>query len=281
MTFDKEQASILAAHIRKNILRAIASKGTGHVGGSLSITDALAVLYSGVMNIDPSDPDKPDRDILVLSKGHTGPALYGVLAEKGYFDKSLLDTLNKNDTHLPSHADRLKTPGVDVSTGSLGQGASLAAGSAFADRLDGKQNWTYLILGDGELDEGQVWESVLFAASRKLTHLITVIDANGKQLDGETDKVCCLGSIENKFEAFGYHVISVPDGSDVESIYQAFTEAHEDHGCPCAIVLHTKKGAGIRKYEEMDNCHSTSVKTDELPAFFEEIDTRLKEYLGG
>ena len=164
-TFDKKSADALAAAIRKNILRTIASKGSGHVGGSLSIADLLAVLYSGVMNVDPENPQKEDRDIIVLSKGHAGPALYAVLAEKGFFPKDMLDTLNQNRTTLPSHTDRLKTPGVDVTTGSLGQGASLAAGSAFADQIDGKKNTTYLILGDGELDEGQVWESALFAAS--------------------------------------------------------------------------------------------------------------------
>lgn len=276
-TFDKKSADALAAAIRKNILRTIASKGSGHVGGSLSIADLLAVLYSGVMNVDPENPQKEDRDIIVLSKGHAGPALYAVLAEKGFFPKDMLDTLNQNRTTLPSHTDRLKTPGVDVTTGSLGQGASLAAGSAFADQIDGKKNTTYLILGDGELDEGQVWESALFTASKKITNLITIVDANGKQLDGKTDDVCSLGSIEDKFRAFGYHVISVENGNDTGAIYRAIQEAKKEREQPSVLVLHTVKGAGVKKFEEMENCHSTKVDRNELPLFFEELDGRGAE----
>ena len=169
MKYNEKEIKELAVQIRKNILRTIASKGTGHVGGSLSIADALAVLYGSVMNIDPKEPEKQDRDYLVLSKGHCGPAVYAALAAKGYFDENILDTLNQNDTILPSHTDRNKTPGVDMTTGSLGQGASLAAGVAFADKLAGRENYTYLILGDGELNEGQVWEAALFIAHQKLT----------------------------------------------------------------------------------------------------------------
>ena len=272
MGFDKQKADLLAIRIRKNILRTIASKGTGHVGGSLSIADTLAVLYGGVMNIEPEHPEKKDRDFIVLSKGHSGPAMYAALAAKGYFDEEILDTLNQNDTILPSHTDRMKTPGVDMTTGSLGQGASLAAGAAFADKLNKSASYTYLILGDGELDEGQVWESVLFAAHNHLSNLITFVDVNGKQLDGTTDQVCSLGSIEKKFEAFGYHVISVENGNDTGQIYEAVMEAKAEKELPSAIVLHTVKGAGIRKYMEMDNCHSTTVSKEELEAFYCELD---------
>ena len=274
MTFNKKEADRLAGAIRKNILRTIASKGTGHVGGSLSIADTLAVLYGGVMNVDPADPKKPDRDYLVISKGHAGPAMYGALAAKGYFDEALLDTLNQNDTILPSHTDRLKTPGVDITTGSLGQGSSLAAGAAFADRLNGAKSHTFLILGDGELNEGQVWECALFAAAKKLTNLITIVDANGKQLDGTTDEICALGSIEKKYEAFGYHVISVENGNDTQQVYDALAEALEERDLPSAVILHTVKGAGVSYYSSMANCHSTSVKKEDLPAFYEEIDAR-------
>ena len=199
------------------------------------------------------------------------------LAAKGFFPEEALDTLNKGNTILPSHTDRLKTPGVDISTGSLGQGASLAAGAALADKLDGKTSYIYMILGDGELDEGQVWESALFAAHHKLDHLITFVDVNGKQLDGPTDQVCCLGSIEDKFRAFGYHVVSVQNGNDTGQIYQAIQEAKAVKDKPSVILLHTVKGAGIRYYEEMANCHSTEVKKENLPDFYQELDRRLKE----
>ena len=277
MKFNKREADLLAIQIRKNILRAIASKGTGHVGGSLSIADTLAVLYSGVMNIDPKNPKKEDRDFIVLSKGHTGPAMYAALAAKGYFTEDTLDTLNKNNTILPSHTDRMKTPGVDMTTGSLGQGASLAAGAAFADRLNKRDAYTYLILGDGELDEGQVWEAALFVAHHHLSNLITFVDANGKQLDGTTDQVCCLGSIEKKFESFGYNAISVENGSDTAEIYRAIQQAKEEKELPTVIVLHTVKGAGIRKYMEMDNCHSTAVKKEELEEFYRELDEQAEK----
>lgn len=274
MRFNRQDADRLAVQIRKNILRAIASKGTGHVGGSLSIADVLAVLYGGVMNIDPADPRKEDRDFLVLSKGHSGPAMYAALAAKGYFKEEILDTLNQNNTILPSHTDRMKTPGIDMTTGSLGQGASLAAGAAFADKLDGKKNYTYLILGDGELDEGQVWESALFVAHNYLTNIITFVDANGKQLDGTTDQVCRLGSIEKKFEAFGYYAIPVENGNDTAQIYEAIMEAQRQKSKPSVIVLHTVKGAGVKKYEDMNNCHSTTVASEELDGFYKELDRR-------
>ena len=277
MTFEKKEADRLAVQIRKNIMRTIASKGSGHVGGSLSIADTLAVLYSGVMNVDPADPKKADRDYIVLSKGHAGPAMYGVLAAKGFFDEAILDTLNQNRTILPSHTDRLKTPGIDITTGSLGQGTSLAAGAALADKLNGASSRTFLILGDGELDEGQVWECALFAAARKLTNLITIVDVNGKQLDGTTDEICALGSIEKKFEAFGYHVISVKNGNDTQQVFDALQEALAEREIPSAVILHTVKGAGVEKYASMANCHSTTVSKEDLPAFYAELDAQLEK----
>ncbi len=271
MTFHKKEADLLAGRIRRNILRDIAAPGKGHVGGSLSIADALAVLYGYVMNIDPKDPKKKDRDYLVLSKGHAGPALHGTLAALGYFPEDWLDTLNQNGTDLPGHADRLKTPGVDMTTGSLGQGASLAVGAALADKLDGSNAYTYLILGDGEMDEGQVWESMLFASAKKLSHLITLVDANGKQLDGTTKEIMDLGSIEEKFKAFGYRVFSVENGNDTEQIYEALSAAKAEEERPSALILHTVKGAGVSMYAEMENCHSTSVKRADLPKLYAEI----------
>ena len=214
----------------------------------------------------------PDRDVIVISKGHAGPAMYATLALKGYFDLDVLDTLNQNGTILPSHTDRLKTPGVDMTTGSLGQGASLAAGAALADKLDGKKNYTYLILGDGELDEGQVWESVLFAAQRKLNHLITFVDANGKQLDGTTDEVCALGNIGAKFASFGYHTIDVADGNDTQQIYDAILAAKQEQTRPVAVILHTVKGAGVQLYASMKNCHSPKVSAADYAAALADLE---------
>lgn len=279
MKFNKTQADKLAVQIRKNILRALAAEGKGHVGGSLSIADTFAVLYSGVMNIDPKEPNKKDRDYIVMSKGHCGPAMYAALAARGFFSEEMLETLNKENTILPSHTDRIKTPGVDVSTGSLGQGASLAAGVAFADKINGKDSYVYLILGDGELDEGQVWEETLFAAHQKLINLITFVDVNGKQLDGTTKSICDLGKLEDKFQAFGYHVISVKDGNDTAQIFDAICKAKQEKKKPSVVILHTVKGAGIDKYAMMDNCHSTTVKKEELPKFYEELDKKLDKKL--
>lgn len=271
MNFEKKKTDLFAIDIREQIMYTIASKGTGHVGGSLSIADALAVLYSGVMHIDPKNPKKSDRDYLVLSKGHAGPALYAVLALKGFFSADTLLTLNQNGTILPSHADRLKTPGVDMTTGSLGQGGSLAAGAALADKLDGRNVYTYLIMGDGEINEGQVWEFALFTAHQKLCNLITLIDANGKQLDGTTDEICGLGSIEDKFEAFGFHAVSVKNGNDTAEIYDAIMAARDEKQKPSVIVLHTVKGAGIKKYAEMANCHSVSVSETDMTQILAEL----------
>ncbi len=277
MKFDRKQADEMAVRIRKNILRAIASEGKGHIGGALSVSDVLAVLYSGVMNIDPENPRKADRDYIVMSKGHCGPAMYAALAAKGFFSEEILETLNKENTTLPSHTDRMKTPGVDVSTGSLGQGASLAAGLAFADKIDKEKSYTYLILGDGELDEGQVWEAALFVAHQKLTNLITFVDANGKQLDGMTKNICNLENLEEKFHSFGYHVIVVKNGNNTGQIYEAICEAKKEKEKPSVLILRTVKGAGINYYEMMDNCHSTTVKKEDLSRFYDELDRSFHE----
>ncbi len=271
-----KELQLFAADIRENLLASIASKGSGHVGGSLSIADLLAVLYGGVMRIYPQDPLNADRDYFVLSKGHCGPALYATLALKGYFPMDTLNTLNQNDTILPSHADRNKTPGVDATAGSLGQGVSLAAGLAFSDKLMGKSRYTYAVLGDGELDEGQVWECALFIAHRKLNNLILFIDANKKQLDGATDDICDLGSIEAKFSSFGFNVISVEDGNDIASIYEAIEDAKNELELPSVIVLHTVKGAGVSTFAAMANCHSCDVSAQQLAEARAELDKYRK-----
>lgn len=277
MGFDEKKADEMAVRIRKDILRAMAAEGKGHIGGSLSVADVFAVLYSGVMKIDPENPEKEDRDYIVMSKGHCGPAMYSALAAKGFFPEEVLETLNKENTILPSHTDRIKTPGVDVSTGSLGQGASLAAGLAFADKIDKKESYTYLILGDGELDEGQVWEAALFTSHQKLANLITFVDVNGKQLDGMTKNICNLESLEDKFRSFGYHVIAVKNGNNTGQIYEAICEAKKEKEKPSVLILRTVKGAGINYYEMMDNCHSTTVKKEDLSRFYDELDRSLHE----
>lgn len=267
---------MLAAQIRKQILKTIASAGKGHIGGSLSIADLLAVLYGKVMNIDPANPKWQDRDWIVISKGHAGPAMYAALALEGYFPLDTLFTLNQNGTILPSHTDRLKTPGVDVSTGSLGQGASLALGLAFADQKDGRSDrYTYLILGDGECQEGQIWESLLFASHHKITNLITFVDNNKKQLDGWTQDICNLDRLDKKFTAFGYNVLDVTDGSDVAAIDDAIAKAKTCTEKPSVILLYTIKGKGVSYYEEMILNHSAAVTAQDLESGLTELDLYL------
>ena len=232
-----------AAEIRIETLKELGELGSGHVGGIMSIVETLAVLYGGVMRIDPKNPRWEDRDWLVCSKGHAGPAIYATLAMKGYFDKEMLKTLNRGGTNLPSHCDRNKTPGVDMTTGSLGQGMSTAIGVALGNRLDKRDNWTYLILGDGEIDEGQVWEGVLFANHFKLDNLITFVDYNRQQLDGYTCDIMDLGDIAAKFASFEWHTQEI-DGHDVTAIEEAIGKAKAFKGKPSVIVLNTQKGKG-------------------------------------
>lgn len=277
----KAELEKLAAKIRSQIMISIASFGKGHVGGSLSVADVLAVLYGEVMNVDPGIPDWEGRDRFVLSKGHSGPALYAALALKGYFPLDMLKTLNQNGTNLPSHTDRLKTTGVDMSTGSLGQGASTAVGLALADKNDGKDKiYTYLILGDGECQEGQVWESALFAAQQNICNLITFVDANKKQLDGYVKNICDMRSLADKFAAFGYNTIETEDGNDVEQIYNAIQKAKECKTKPSVIVLNTVKGKGITHYEQMFSNHSAGVTKENLKEALDELDFKETEVLG-
>ena len=244
-------------------LRAIAGYGEGHVGGSLSIADVLAVLYGRVMRIDPADPRKPDRDKFVLSKGHCGPALYATLALKGYFPMETLATLNRFGTTLPSHCDRNRTPGVDMSTGSLGQGASAAAGLALADRLLHRDSRTYLIIGDGECNEGQVWEMAMFAAQHKLDHLLVFVDRNRQQLDGYTDDICAMGDLAEIFRSFGWNAATV-DGHDLDAMDEAISHAAATPGAPSVIVLNTVKGKGWLEAEQRVPSHYMTVSAQQL-----------------
>ena len=235
-----KQLEKFATEIRLETLTEIKNLGFGHIGGAMSIVETLAVLYGKVMKINPKEPKWKDRDWLVVSKGHAGPAVYAALALKGYFPIEELMTLNKPKTNLPSHCDRNKTIGIDMTTGSLGQGMSTAIGIALGNRLGKKDNYAYLILGDGECDEGQVWEGALFAHHHKLDHLITFIDANKKQLDGYTKDINDLGDIGQKFASFGWHAQDV-DGSDIAKIYEAIEKAKELKGQPSVIILDTIK----------------------------------------
>lgn len=244
-----------AARIRLETVKQIATRGFGHIGGALSIVDALAVLYGGVMRIDPGNPAWAERDKLVMSKGHAGPALYSALALKGYFPLEVLGTLNQPGTSLPSHCDRKLTPGVDVTTGSLGQGVSLAIGLALAQRMDGNGARTFLITGDGELNEGQSWEGVMFAAHNKLDNLTWLVDYNHKQLDGCTEDIMDLGDIAAKFASFGWRARTI-DGNDITAVRDAITEALAAKDGPSCIVLNTVKGAGVPAVENtMFNHH--------------------------
>lgn len=254
-----------AAEIRMEIVKMISHVPTGHLGGALSIAEVLSVLYTKHMKINPENPKWEDRDWLVLSKGHCGPALYATLALKGYFPLEMLETLNSPGTNLPSHCDRIRTPGVDMSTGSLGQGASTAAGVAIGMKMDGRDNIIYLILGDGELDEGQVWEMAMTATTKHLDNLIAFVDYNKMQIDGRTDNddVCNLGDIPAKFTAFGWYAQQI-DGHDVAAIDAAIERAKAHTGGPSVIVLDTVKGHGWSRTEGQLGSHSRGVSAEEL-----------------
>lgn len=265
-----------AIDIRKETIKCIGNLGVGHIGGALSIVDVLAVLYSGEMNIDPANPAKDDRDMLVVSKGHAGPAVYSTLALKGYFPMEMLSTLNQPGTNLPSHCDMNRTPGIDMTTGSLGQGASSAMGIACANRLKGYDNYTYLILGDGEIEEGQVWEAAIFANAKKLNHVIAFIDYNKCQIDDYVQNLCGLGDIARKFESFGWYAQSVEDGNDVAQIAAAIANAKAQGEKPSAIVLNTVKGKGYSKIEGALGSHNMPVDAGMVTAALAELDEQLK-----
>ena len=233
-----------AIDIRIQCMEQFKAIGVGHVGGSMSICDLMACLYGNIMRFDPAQPRMEQRDRIVVSKGHSGPAMYAALALKGFFDVEELKTINQLGTRLPSHTDRNRTPGVDMTTGSLGQGFSSGLGIALGCRRKGLDNYTYIILGDGELGEGQVWECALFAAAKKLDRVIVFVDSNGYQLDGRTDEVLALGDVRKKFEDFGWLALDVKDGNDVEAICAAVEEAKQDSSRPKLLVLHTVKGLG-------------------------------------
>jgi len=241
--YQNKDVKKFAKEIRIHALKALGELGFGHIGGAMSAADVLAVLYGKAMDIDPHNPQWEERDYFVMSKGHAGPALYSALALLGYFPVEELKTINHDQTRLPSHCDRNKTPGIDMSTGALGQGMSSAIVIAHGNKILGKDSYTYLLLGDGECDEGQVWEGALYAPQHKLDHLIAFVDFNKQQLDGYTKDILDLGDLRQKFEDFGWHAVEV-DGHDVDVIYNAIEEVKGQTGKPGMIILDTQKGKG-------------------------------------
>jgi len=280
--FNEEKIRRFSADIRIWTTREIAAAGFGHIGGSASIADVLAVLYGYEMRIDPARPDWEDRDMLVLSKGHCAPALYAALALKGFFPMAWLETLNRNGTNLPSHADRRRVPGVDMSTGSLGQGLSAAVGIAAANRLKGRGSYTYCIVGDGETNEGQIWEACGTAVRYGLDHLILLVDWNKKQLDGRLEEISGNLPLQEKFAAFGLDSCTVP-GYDHGAIHEAIAAAKARPGRPHAILLDTIKGLGVKLAEDQEFNHYLNFGPEEAEKSVAEIERRLAEgsYPGG
>lgn len=257
--------------IRKSTLNTIGNLGVGHIGGSLSIIELLVVLYEKHMNIDPKNPKMEGRDRLVVSKGHSGPAVYAMLSDKGYFDKDWLLTLNKPGTNLPSHCDMNKTPGIDMTTGSLGQGFSCAMGIAKASKIRKDNATIYTIIGDGETQEGQIWEAAMFAAHQKLDNVIAFTDYNKFQLDGKIEDICNIAPLDEKWKAFGWNTIVVDDGNDCEKIDKAIIEAKKSDK-PSMIILNTVKGKGVRFAEEAGaSNHSMPISAELLKEALEEL----------
>ena len=252
-----------ANEVRKGIVTAVHSAKAGHPGGSLSAADLFTYLYFEEMNIDPKEPKKADRDRFVLSKGHTAPGLYATLANRGYFPVEDLKTLRHIGSYLQGHPDMKHIPGVDMSSGSLGQGISAAVGMALAGKMDNADYRVYTLLGDGEIQEGQVWEASMFAGHRKLDNLVVIVDNNGLQIDGKIEDVCSPYPIDKKFEAFNFHVINVEDGNDFDQLAAAFKEAKETKGMPTAIIMKTVKGKGVSYMENNAGWHGKAPNDEE------------------
>ena len=254
----------MANEVRKSIVKGVHSAKAGHPGGSLSAADLFTYLYFEEMNIDPQDPKNPDRDRFVLSKGHTAPGYYAAMAHRGYFPVEEMLTLRHVGSHLQGHPCMQHLPGVDMSSGSLGQGISTAVGMAMAGKLDGKSFHVYTLLGDGEIQEGQVWEAAMFAGHRKLSNLTVIVDNNGLQIDGNVADVCSPYPIDKKFEAFNFHVINVADGNDMEQLAAAFAEAKTVTDKPVAIIMKTVKGKGVSFMENQASWHGAAPNDEQL-----------------
>lgn len=266
----------IAIEVRKGIIEEVYNAKSGHPGGSLSCADILTVLYFYQMNIEPEKPLDTNRDRLVLSKGHAAPALYSVLAQKGYFDKELLQTFRKIGSNLQGHPDMRKVEGVDMTTGSLGQGISAAVGMALASKMDRAGCKVYCLLGDGELEEGQVWEALTSASKNDLDNLCVIVDNNNLQIDGEIDKVGGMNNLTEKFLSFGYNVINI-DGHNIESIIDAFTTAKQTKGKPTIIIAKTVKGKGVSFMENQVSWHGKAPSEEEYNKAIEELNSAMLE----
>ena len=260
----------IANDVRKGIVTAVHSAGAGHPGGSLSAADIFTYLYFEEMNIDPDNPKDPERDRFVLSKGHTAPGLYSAMAHRGYFPVDELKTLRKIGSRLQGHPSMQYLPGLDMSSGSLGQGISVACGMALSAKLDNKDFRTYALLGDGEIEEGQVWEAAMFAGFRKLDNLVVIVDNNGLQIDGPVDQVCSPYPIDKKFEAFNFHVINI-NAHDFDEIRSAFEEAKKTKGQPTAIIAHSIKGKGVSFMENKAEWHGVAPNDEEYATAMEDL----------
>lgn len=268
---DKLMLQKMANEVRKGIVTGTHSAKAGHPGGSLSAADVFTYLYFEEMNIDPTDPKNPDRDRFVLSKGHTAPGLYAVLANRGYFPVEDLVTLRHLGSYLQGHPCMTHTPGVDMSSGSLGQGISAAVGMALSAKLRKKDYRVYTLLGDGEIEEGQVWEASMFASAKKLDNLVVIVDNNGLQIDGRIEEVNSPYPIDKKFEAFGFHVINVEDGNDFDQLDAAFKEARKVKGMPSAIIMKTLKGKGVSFMEGQVGWHGKAPNDEQYAIAMEEL----------
>lgn len=271
---EKKMLRQTATKVRIGIVEATHAAGSGHPGGSLSIADLLTYLYFKEMNIDPADPKNPDRDRLVLSKGHAAPALYSVLANRGYFPVSDLLTLRKHDSYLQGHPDMKHIPGVDMSSGSLGQGISAACGMAVAAGLDGRKYRVFAILGDGECEEGQVWEAAMFASAKKLGNLIAFVDWNGLQIDGSVEEVNSPLPLDKKFEAFNWNV-AVIDGHDFDALESVISSIDPASGIPTAVIMKTVKGKGVSFMENSVGWHGTAPNDEQAKEALGELRNEL------
>ena len=268
MTIDELKQT--AVEVRKGIVTATHAAKSGHPGGSLSATEIFTYLYFEEMNIDPKDPKKEDRDRFVLSKGHTAPGLYSALANRGYFPVEDLLTLRHTGSYLQGHPDMKHIPGVDMSSGSLGQGLSAACGMALAGKMKQQDYRVYALCGDGEIEEGQIWEAAMFAGFRKLDNLCVIVDNNNLQIDGPIDEVCSPYPIDKKFESFHFHVINI-DGNDFDEIKKAFDEARTTKGMPTAIIAHTVKGKGVSYMENSVGWHGKAPNDEEYAVAMEDL----------
>ncbi len=268
---NKLELQKMAVEVRKNIIRGVHAAKAGHPGGSLSAADIFTYLYFEELNIDPKNPKWEDRDRFVLSKGHTAPGLYSALGLKGYFPIEDITTLRKLGSYLQGHPCIQYTPGIDMSSGSLGQGISAAVGMAISAKIDGKEYRTYTLLGDGETQEGQVWEACMLAGHRKLDNLCVIVDNNNLQIDGEIDTVCSPYPLDKKFEAFNFHVINI-NGNDFDELDAAFKEARATKGMPTAIICKTVKGKGVSFMENQAGWHGVAPNDEQAARALEELE---------